>query len=136
MPAQHHIDNEKKLLITRWEGDAEELPCTEALQEYQRSIQSNPDYLGYNEIFDTCGANRIKVSISGLIRIGRIASKTDHLFTDKKLAIVVRSNVAFSILQMYESYRNIGITSPKKIRIFKSFEKATEWAREDLKQTV
>ena len=131
MPAKHHIDNETNLIITTWEGDATESEFIETLKKYQKDIQCDPDYIHYNEIFDLSKATNIKITVSGLINVGRTASQTDHLFSNKKLALIVSSNMAFGIARMYETYRNMGINTSKKIRVFKNESKALKWARSD-----
>ena len=129
MPATHHIDNKAKLIITFWEGDATDTECLEVLKEYQKNIQCNPDYVNYNEVFDLTNAAKIRVSISGLINIGSIASKTDHLFTNKKLALITSSNITFHFLRMYEYYRNFGVSSCKKIHVFRNKDEAYAWVK-------
>ena len=136
MPAKHHIDNEANLIITTWEGEATNIEFLEALREYQKNIQSNPDYTNYNEIFNMSKASKIRLTIDGLLDIGRTASKTDHLFTHKKLALIVSSNIAYSLAKMYEFYRNMGINSCKKIRIFKNENEAIEWAKNNTNNSI
>jgi len=128
MPAKHFIDDEANLITTTWEGGATDIEFLEALEEYQKNIQCNPDYINYNEIFDLSKADNIRLTINGMINIGRTASSTDHLFSHKKLALIVSSNIAFSLARMYEVYRNMGISSCKKIRVFKNEREAIEWA--------
>ena len=130
MPAKHHIDNESNLIVTTWEGDASETGFIKVLLKYQKNIQCHPDYIDYNEIFNLSDATNLKITIGGLMSIGRVASRTDHLFAHKKLALIVGSNMAFSFARMYEAYRNIGIRSSKKIRVFKNESKALEWVKE------
>lgn len=131
MSAKHHIDNENNLLFTVWEGDASESEFIDVLKKYQADIQCDPDYVHYNEVLDLGNAANIRVKISGLINIGHIASQTDHLFSNKKLAIVVSSNMVFGLIRIYEAYRNIGARSPKEMQVFKSKSKAIEWAKSD-----
>ena len=129
MPAKHYIDDKASLITTTWEGDATDIELLKALREYQKNIQSNPDYINYNEVFDLSKADKIRVTINGMINIGQTGSKTDHLFTQKKLALIVGSNVAFSLAKMYEVYRNMGINSCKTIRVFKNEQEAIKWVR-------
>ncbi len=129
MTAKHRIDSEAKLLITTWEGDITDIKFIQALIQYQKEIQCNPDYVDYNEIFNVRKATGISVKIDGFLELGRVAAKTDHLFVDKKLALVVGSNLAFGLANMYVAYRNMGIKSCKTIRVFKNEDKAYAWAK-------
>ncbi len=132
MPAKHHIDDEAKLIITAWDGNVTDVEFIESLREYQNNIQCKPEYNDYNEVFDVRKATIIKLTINGLLKIGRIASKTDHLFTYKKLAFVVSSSRALALASMYGTYRNMGISSSKKMRVFKSKNEAIQWARKKI----
>jgi len=132
MPAKHYIDDKVNLITTTWVGDATDIGFLEALEEYQKNIQCNPDYINYNEIFDLSKVDNIRVTISGMINIGRAASSTDHLFSHKKLALIVSSNIAFSLAKTYEFYRNMGIRSCKKIRVFKNESEAIEWVHSNI----
>lgn len=130
MPAEHHIDDTIQIITTTWKGDATDSELLKSLKEYQKNIQCKPEYLNYNEIFDLSKASNVRLTINGLINIGRMASNTDHLFIHKKLALIVNSNLVFGFARMYESYRNMGISSCKKIRVFKNLKMAIEWTAE------
>lgn len=128
MSVKHCVDDKACLIITIWEGEVTERNFIEALKKYQTNIQCNPDYINYNEIFDISKAAEIKLTINSLLKIGRIASKTDDLFTNKKLALILHSNKAFALARMYEMYRNMGVHSSKKISVFRDRDQAIEWA--------
>ena len=129
MPAKYHIEDEANIIIIKWEGNITTSELIEVIKEYQKNIQRNPDYINYNEIFDASTVTKIRITINGLLKVGRTASKTDHLFTNKKLAIIVSSNWAFRIARLYETYRNMGVESCKKIRVFKDENEAITWAK-------
>ena len=129
MPAKHYIDNEAKIIFTTWEGAATNAEFINALKKYQKDIQCNLAYIDYNEIFDFSNATLFEISINGMLDMGRIGAQTDHLFTNKKLALVVGSYFAFGTAKLYETYRNLGIESSKEIRVFKDRNKAIIWAQ-------
>ena len=131
MPAEHYIDDTSHIVTTTWKGNAIDSEFLESLKEYKNNIQCKPEYFNYNEIFDLSKADNIKLTINGLINIGRMASNTDHLFSHKKLTLIVASNSAFGIARMYETYRNMGISCCKTIRVFKNEIKTIEWASEN-----
>jgi len=127
MPASHHIDNEARLIITTWEGDAIDNDFIEALIKYQKDVQNKPDRLDYNEIVNLKKVSRIKLSLKGLKNIGKIASSTDKYRTKTKLAIIVSSDLAFNFARLYATYRNFGKSTNKKIAVFKSESDALDW---------
>lgn len=129
MPAKHYIDNESNLIITTWEGEAIDADFIEALKKYQKYIQLNAKYIDYNEVVNFSKVTNIKLTIDGLLTIGRIASKTDNKLSNKRMALIVGSYFAFSLANLYVFYRNMGISSRKKIRVFKNEDEAYEWVK-------
>lgn len=129
MAAQHIIDTEARLIITRWKGDAIDIELIEALKRYQRDIQTNPEYLDYNELVDFREAGTLQVSTEGIKSIGRIASATDGEARHRKLALIVASDLAFGLARMYEVYRDVVRKSNKEIRTFKDEDEARDWLK-------
>ncbi len=129
MPAKHIVDVEARLLITTWEGDATDMDFIEGLKEYQKNIQSKSEYHGFNEIINFTGIASIKLTASGLKRIGSIASTTDSKNISTKLAFIVSSNLAYGLVRMYEAYRSLSRNSTKLVRVFKKESDALEWVQ-------
>ncbi|MFV2058088.1 MAG: STAS/SEC14 domain-containing protein [Thiohalomonadales bacterium] len=129
MPATHSIDNKAKLIVTTWRGEAIDTEFIDALKNYQKNIQGNPTYQDYNEIFDFRKVAGIKISAEGIKNISRIASSTDQEDSDRRLAIIVGSNLAFGLARMYVTYRSFQKQSNKEIRIFKIEKNAYEWVK-------
>ena len=127
MPAHHHIDNKAQLIITTWEGEARDIEFIEAIKKYQNDIQNYPNYINYNELVDFSNVTGIKLTTKGIKKIGQIASMTDHISTNRKLAFIVSSNLAFGLARMYEIYRSFSAKALKEIRIFKTKKDAFEW---------
>lgn len=129
MSATHHINHDARIIVTSWEGIASDNAIIEALDNYQKNIQNHPDYINYNEIIDTTHASKIKLTTKGLNTLGKLASKTDPNQPNKKLAIIVNSNLAFGLARMYVTYRSFSKKANKIIRIFKNEKDAFEWAK-------
>ncbi len=127
MPANHHIDSKSRLIITTWEGIAHDIEFIEAIKEYQKDIQTNPDYISYNEIVDLSKVASFNFTTEGIKTIGRIASETDQKDVNKKLAIIVKSTFAYGLVRMYEAYRSFSKKSNKEVRVFKDKKEAFEW---------
>ena len=131
MPAKHSIDNSNKLIVTTWVGEANDIEFIETLKNYQKDIQCKTEYIDYNEVVDFRGAVISKVTISGLIRLGEVASKTDNLFSNKRSALIVNSNMVFGLAKIYEAYRSFEKNPCKKIRVFKNKSHALDWVKVD-----
>lgn len=129
MPANHNIDSKNHLLITTWEGEAHDIELIEAIKKYQKDIQNHPDYINYNEVVDFSNVTDIKLTTEGIKHIGTIASTTDHIEINRKLAVIVSSNLAFGLARMYGAYREFSKKSHKEIRIFKTEKEAFEWVQ-------
>lgn len=131
MPAHHVIDKKNRLIVTTWDGDVVDIDLIEALKKYQQDIQGHPAYLGYNEIVDFSTVGKIKVTTEGIKNIGRIASITDQNGTDRKLAFIVSSDLAFGLARMYEVYRGVTRETNKELRTFKNNDDAYKWVMND-----
>lgn len=129
MPANHHIDNNNKLIVTTWEGEACDIEFIAAIKKYQNNIQNRPDFINYNEVVDLRKITSVKLTTKGIKTIGSIASKTDTKEINKKLALIVSSNLAFGLARMYEAYRSFSKNANKEIRVFKSETEAFEWVK-------
>jgi hypothetical protein len=131
MSIQHHIDNEAQLIIVTWEGDVNDFELIETITKYQKDIQSNPEYVNYNEVLDfsKVSSANFKPSTTGLKYIGEIASRTDQTGANKKLAIIVNSNKAFVKARIYIAYRSFTRNSNKEVRIFMNQDRAYKWAK-------
>ena len=129
MPAQHHIDDQEKIIVTKWIGEATDDRLLSALNKYQNEIQNDTRYVGYNEIVDFRDVPTFQISIKGLKNIGRAASKTDQHRPRTRLAFIVSTNLAVNLAKLYAVYRNFGKTPKKHIRAFKNEAEAYEWAR-------
>jgi len=127
MPAIHQIDHDAKLIVTTWQGDAVDTDFIEAITKYQKEIQGCPEYINYDEVVDFSYVNKIKLTTQGIKSLGKIASKTDQREVEKKLALIVSSNLAFGLARMYVAYRNFEKNSSKVIRIFKTEDEAYKW---------
>jgi len=129
MPATHHIDNESRLILTVWEGEATDSEFIEALKKYLDEIQSDPEYIYYNEIVNLTEATPVNLSIRGLLAIGRIAAQAEKRIPGKKMALIIDSDFAIGLANMYIFYRNMGDESRKKIAVFKKEGEAYKWVK-------
>ena len=129
MSANHHIDNNNQLIVTTWEGEACDIEFIEAIKKYQNNIQNSPDCINYNEVVDLRKVTNLKLTTKGIKIIGSIASNTDTKEINKKLALIVSSNLAFGLARMYEAYRSFSNNANKEIRVFKNETEAFKWAK-------
>ena len=129
MPATHHIDKINHLIVTTWDGEARDIDFIEAIKNYQNNIQNQPNYINYNEVVDLRKMTSVKLTTEGIKVIGAIASTTDTQDINKKLALIVSSNLAFGLARMYEAYRSFSKNANKEIRVFKNETGAFEWVK-------
>ncbi len=125
MPATHRIDEEQSLIITEWQGDATDDELIQVCRYYLSRVKSR--YPGFNELVDLRNATSLKVSMSGLIDIGRIAASADDGIGERKLALLIRSGKAFSLARAYIFYRNMCRSNSKQIETFQVPEEAYAW---------
>jgi hypothetical protein len=130
MPAEHHIDESKRLIVTGWTDEVEDSALIRALSAYQQTIKSRTEYEAFDEIVDFSRATHYHLSISGIQRLVEIAAAADARGARTKLAIVVNTPVAYSLARMYQAYRSIMPGSLKILRVFRTYPEALLWIEE------
>ena len=129
MPAQHRIDSQQRIIVTKWIGAATDDSLLSALQTYQAEIQSDDRYLGFDEIVDFRDVPTFQISVKGLKKIGKAALKTDHRRPGTRVAFIVSTSLAVNLVKLYAMYRNFGQMPKKYIRAFKKEDDAYGWLR-------
>lgn len=127
MPAEHKIDANKRLIITTWTGEVTDGDLIKALSAYQETIRSRPEYVTFDEIVDFRKGSHFHLSISGMQRLVEIGSSTDVQDTKTKLAVVVTTPIAYTLVRMYQAYRHVIPGGSKILRIFRTYDDARNW---------
>ena len=131
MPAHHRIDNQEKIIYTKWVGEATDYSLLRAFKKYQNEYLSDTSYLGYDEIVDFRDVPIFHIIIKGLKNIGKTASMANQHRPGTRLAFIVSTNLAVNLVKLYAVYRNFGQMPKKSIRAFKNERKAYAWVRGD-----
>jgi hypothetical protein len=129
MPANHHIDNEAQLIITTWEDVGRDRDFIEAIKKYQKDIQNHPNFSSFNEVVDLSKITGIKLTIEGIKNIGKIASTTDKKEINRKLALIVSSDLAYGLARLYVAHREYAKEAHKEVCVFKNEKDAFEWVK-------
>ncbi len=129
MPAHHHIDNDARLIITRWEGDATQDTFKNALSHYHTEVRGQGDRSEYNEVFDLSELKKIRLTTNNITALANIAAQSDLPQSKTRLALVVNSTLAYGLARMYEIYRGLNPNASKRISVFRNMQEALAWAR-------
>jgi len=129
MPVKHTIDIQARLLVTSCKGVAADTEFIAALKKYQEEIQGDSAYFGFNEVVDLTEITSMKITLKGIKSMSSIASKTDNKNVSSKLAIIVSSKFAFSLVKLYRTYRSLNKKSNKEINVFYEKKDAFEWVK-------
>jgi len=127
MPAKFYIDDQNRILFTVWEGEATDSDLIDTLKRYKMEIIGSNEYIDYDELVNLREMTGTKLSLNGLKKIAQAASSTDNETIKTKLALIVSTDIAFSLARMYEAYRTFTHKSNKEIRVFKMENDALEW---------
>lgn len=126
MPSHHQFDHQSKLILTFWEGDIKDDESLQAINNYVDQIHSQLEVVNsYNEILNFLGVKSIQITPNGIKAIANIANNSG--LSDNKLAIVVRSGIAFSFAKLYQLFRTRVVKGNKDIGIFSSHDEALIW---------
>ena len=126
MSATHQIDKENKLIVTTWEGEPTGHDLSQAFKSYQKNIKSKPEYVGYDELVDCSQIDGFKLNAEDLKILAHAVSLFDESISQCKLAIVVKSNLAYIVATTYVMYRSL-CSKTKDIRVFISKGSALKW---------
>ena len=80
---------------------------------------------------DFSNVTDIKLTTEGIKDIALIASITDHIKGNRKLAFIVSSSLAFGLARMYQVHRGFSKKAHKEIRIFNNERDAFSWVTQD-----
>ncbi|RKZ89553.1 MAG: hypothetical protein DRQ39_00595 [Gammaproteobacteria bacterium] len=131
MPTHHHFDHQSKLILTYWEGDIKDDESIQAINNYVSDLHSKIDTVNsYNEILNFLAVTSIQITPSGIKTVANIANNSG--LSNNKLAIVVRSGIAFSFAKMYQVYRTRLLKGNKDIGIFNSHDEALIWINDPI----
>lgn len=131
MSVKHQISNELQLIITTVSGNAVDKALIAAMETYQNDIRSKSDYIKYDEVLDLSTLTKIELTSTGIKAIAQIASKNDQPAFKTKLALIVKSRLAFGLARMYQAYRDLNSGANKELRIFYKNHDAFEWVEHD-----
>lgn len=127
MPVFHKIDNENRLIITRWQGEPTVSEMVDALLAYHAKIKSKPEFLDYDELLDFSETDGIHIDSISLKRLGEIAVSFDRPSFRIKLAIVAKSTLGYGLARMYEIARGINSKATKEVNVFREESEALKW---------
>jgi uncharacterized membrane protein len=126
MPSRHHFDHQSKLILTYWEGEIKDEESIQSINNYVAQIHSQIEKVkSYNEILNFLAVTSIQVTPKGIKNIAKIANNSG--LSNNRLAIVVRTGIAFSFAKLYQVYRTRILKGDKDIGIFNSHDEALIW---------
>ncbi len=124
MPIEYRIDHERRIVLARGHGvlvDAD-------VFGYQREVWSRPDVVGYDELIDMSGVERIEVPSAHRVEdLARLAAAMDPPPGPSKFAIVASDDVSFGLGRMFQAYREMDPRSTKQVEVFRTMDEALTW---------
>jgi hypothetical protein len=121
MPIKHSVDHRHRLVIARGVG----ILTGQDIFGYQRSVWSNPDLVGYNELMDMTHVEHIALeSIGRVEQLASVSASMDTPTVLAKFAIVAPDDIAFGLGRMYQTYRSLDERSTKEVGVFRTWKDA------------
>jgi hypothetical protein len=84
-----------------------------------------------DDIVDLREANRLDISMEGFLKLVNLLSQLDRLGFQTKVAIVASTEMAYGMGRMYELMRSTDENSSEEIRVFRDYDEALRWLRQD-----
>ena len=124
MPTEPIIDDDRKLLITRWAADASTDEVIEAIKKYHDEILGNEKYSHYHELVvfneDEGAILDIAVVKQAVLRAGCLDEYRMHA----RVAYVTNSDSIYSMIRLNIAYRSSARNAHKEIRLFRNVTEA------------
>jgi hypothetical protein len=124
VPLEYRIDRERRIVF----ATATNILSEEDVFAYQRSVWSDRDLTGYDEVVDLGPVERLVVSSGDRVRaFAELASAMDVPGVSSRLAIVASSDLTYGFARMFETYREMNQGAQKSVSVFRSMAAAMEW---------
>ena len=124
MSIEYRIDRKRRLVIVTGRGTV----TPDELGNYQRTVWSNPEVAGYNELADMREVEHvIAASPEQMSGLARLAATMDAGPPSSKFAIVAPQDAVYGLGRMFEAYRGLESQSKKQVAVFRSMEEALQW---------
>jgi hypothetical protein len=120
------IDTEHRRVVTTWG----KCVTDEALLDYQKSVWSDPDLHGFDELIDFRALEDIDVSADGLEAVAHAAAGIDDTAGQSRVAVIVNEGLGFGLSRMYESFRELETKARRQVMTFKRMDEALKWLDE------
>ena len=121
MPISFEIRHELRLVVARGSG----VFTDENIFDYQRSVWSRPEVLGYDELIDMSSVSRIEEPNPERIReLARLASGMDAREGKSRFAIVAPEDLAYGLGRMFQVLRELDSRSTKEVGVFRTMGEA------------
>lgn len=121
IPIEYRIDHERQLVLARGCGTLTD----EDVFGYQREVWSRADVVGYKELIDMSDVDHIALPSANRVRdLAQLSAGMDRASASSMLAIVARSDLAFGLGRMYQTYRELQVKSTKQVGVFRSLDDA------------
>jgi hypothetical protein len=120
MPINYTIDREHRVVIATAHGAL----TAEDIFGYQKSVWSQPDVAGFDELVDMTRVHHIvEPSAERIQDLAKLSAGMDAP-AKSRFAIVAPDDLAFGLGRMFASFRRIEEASTKSVGVFRTLDQA------------
>jgi len=124
VPIEHRIDHPHRLVIAIAHGRLE----GSEIFEYQRTVWSQPEVRGYDEVVDMTEVERFEVPTTERLKeLVDLSAAMDPPDLPSKFAIVATDAIARELGGVFAIYREMDPRSSKEVRVFQTMGAALDW---------
>jgi hypothetical protein len=125
LPIDFEILKGVKIVLARAHGTL----TADDMMSYQRTVWSDPNVIGYDEIVDVTAVESFAHEPnSGRARVlADLSAKMDFVNQSRKFAIVAADDAAFGLGQTYQTLREANPQSRKEVKVFRTYDEARTW---------
>jgi hypothetical protein len=122
MPLRVRVDQRRAVIFVQGEG----VVTDQHLLEYVGEYLANPEFSGYDELFDLTEADLHDVTYAGLSAVASAAAATDPGTPSIKIAILVSQVLGVGLSRMYQTLREVK-GGQRLTRVFLDRSECMEW---------
>jgi hypothetical protein len=128
VPLAYRLDHDARVIVAAGYGTLTD----EQVFDYQRTICSVDEAIGYDELIDMSHVREISLPSTDRVRdLAVLAASADAKRGVSKLAIVAPGDLAFALGRMFQSNRELDPRSTRSVGVFRTTKEAMSFLEID-----
>ncbi len=121
-----HVDIERKLISSHWDGSVDET----LLRKYVDEAWTDPSRRGFNELIDFSAVEEVDAPFEVLLAVADYSRQFDNPEDSARTAVVAGTDLIFGLSRMFASLRSSDESDRREFAVFSTDDEALHWLSE------